>query len=76
MNDTPRTCDCCRHSTDGPIDPNNLGAPRQLLCRRHPPVPMLVGTPGGGVATLSQWPAVPPGGTCGEWAPSHLTIEH
>lgn len=59
-------CENCLHVAQGEIDAGNIGAPRQLICRRFPPVSHPVNV-GGQVAAMTLQPQVPPGGLCGEW---------
>lgn len=63
-----RICENCRHMQSGQIDPSNIGAPRPLLCKRYPPTLSLLSV-NGNVVQANGHPTVPPGGTCGEWAP-------
>ena len=60
------TCEKCRHSIEGPIDPNNLGAPRALSCRRYPPQFNAFGI-GNQVGTANAFPTVQVGQSCGEF---------
>lgn len=67
-----RICENCAHAQVAPLDPNNFGAPRPLVCRRYPPTLSTLHLGGGQVATSTGSPTVPPGGTCGEWSPGVL----
>lgn len=70
-----RSCETCRHSDEAPLNPNNLGAPRQLVCRRNPPgfgafaVGMQIGT-------ASGFPTVQPKDYCGEHLRKPPTCRH
>jgi hypothetical protein len=51
-NGSGEKCGTCRHWMQGPVDPQNLKAPRPGLCQLNPPVPIMLGLqqmPGGQV---------------------------
>jgi hypothetical protein len=52
-----RTCAGCKHYTEAPVDPLNLGAPRQGECRGNPPGQVVLPM-GGGLAIRTQYPQV------------------
>lgn len=63
-----QTCANCRYCVLAPIDAHNLGADRQAICKRFPPVPQIIGMdPSGNPMTLSVHPPTVPGNWCGEW---------
>lgn len=61
------TCSQCSHSLQSPIDPLNVGAERQRVCTRNPPVPYPIPS-GRGMSIISVRPVVQDGDKCGEWA--------
>lgn len=63
-------CESCAYVTEAPIDPQNIGAPRALQCRRFPPTSHPVNV-GGQIAMAVAHPQVPPGGYCGEYEPNN-----
>lgn len=68
MNRTSATaiCENCRYATAAPIDPNNLTA-RHVICRRFPPTVHSFPMSNGAVATVSNYPTVDAGMSCGEF---------
>lgn len=61
-----RECETCRWAIeDRPAGVAVVGE-RQLVCRRFPPTPIAVPTPGN-VQILNTFPVVSPDQWCGEW---------
>jgi len=44
FSETPivRKCETCRYGAQAPIDPNTIGQPRPVICRRFPPAAQLI----------------------------------
>lgn len=62
----------CKTCSSGHAPTNNFGIlnvnQKTLLCRRYPPIPMLIPLPGG-AQIASQWPPVTEETVCREWEP-------
>lgn len=68
----PESCANCKYLRELPADPNNIGAPRQLICKNSPPSPVLVPIrmPNGQLGTqlTAAYPPVSDDGWCGQWS--------
>jgi hypothetical protein len=62
-----RACKNCKFAEKGEADPNNIGAPRPMICRRFPPTPIAVPSPQG-VGISTQLPVVTERFWCYEFA--------
>jgi hypothetical protein len=64
------TCTTCKHS-DSAQDMTGkviLGEGAPKICRRYPPLPMVLPSPNGKPGIRNVWPVMQPTDFCGEWA--------
>lgn len=59
-------CEKCVYGEQGPVDPNNIGAPRPILCKRFPPTPIAIPT-NQGLGFMSAYPQVSGDNECFEF---------
>jgi Fe-S-cluster containining protein len=59
-------CTTCTHSIQAPIDPDNIGAERPVVCRRYP-LSVFPMQSARGIGAITLRPTVQPNDTCGEW---------
>lgn len=60
------SCDDCQFCAERPANPNNLGAPRELECRRNPPQLAMAMTQHGPFV-ISGFPTVTTSMLCAEF---------
>lgn len=60
-------CSKCIHYKENPVDPHNIGGPKNGVCRRYPPTAVLVPTPTGHISTAGVHAPTMPDSICGEF---------
>lgn len=59
-------CADCIFAVQGPIDKNNIGAKRPLLCRSKPPQAYPLPAQNGAILTVTVWPSVQDDDMCAD----------
>ncbi len=63
------TCGTCKHWQDNGVNPQNIAAPHAGMCRRFPPVPVIIPLGNGQAQILGQSPPCDQNTpACGEYA--------
>jgi len=60
------SCDKCKWGQQAPIDPNNIAAPRAIICMRMPPQTVPIPTEHG-IQIATMFPRVSKEMVCGEF---------